>query len=207
MYTSVKNENESSYQRGLPKRVLRETASSTGEIDIETFHQEQGILCLTGEINHELANQFMMNLLYTAKKSLPLKLLIDSPGGSVDAELVIYDMLKAYPYPVEMYCTGIAASMAALIFSSGTKGKRFILPHALVMIHEPQVAGGFGGSASSIEKTAQSIMEVRNTLNRLLAEHTGQSIEVINEAVTFDHYMKAENAIAFGLCDEIRSIF
>ena len=203
----AQNENNSIQQWKLPKRVLRETVNSTGEISIETFHQEQGILCLTSEITYETANQLMMNLLYTAKKALPLKLMINSGGGSVEAGLIIRDMLQSYPYPVEMYCTGIAASMAAIIFSSGQKGRRFILPHARVMIHEPHIAGGFNSSASNLEKAARSIMEVRNTLNMILAENTGQPLEVISEAVTFDCYMKAEQAIEFGLCDEIKNIF
>ena len=203
----IKNGETSSYQNCLPTRVFRETATSCGEINIETFHQEQGILFLNDSITYETSNQLMMNLLYTAKKALPLKLMINSCGGSVESGLIIRDMLKSYPYPIEMYCTGIAASMAAIIFSGGEKGKRFIMPHALVMIHEPRISGGFNSSASNLEKAAHSIMEVRNTLNRILAENTGQRIEVINKAVTFDNYMTAEQAINFGICDEIKSIF
>lgn len=206
MYNTM-NEESSSYQNCLATRVIRETATSSGEVNIETFHQEQGILFLNDSITYELSNQLMMNLLYTAKKALPLKLMINSVGGSVEAGLIIRDLLNSYPYPIEMYCTGIAASMAALIFSGGEKGKRFILPHARVMIHEPHVAGGFNSSASNLEKAAHSIMEVRNTLNQILAENTGQPIEVISKAVTFDNYMTAEQAIAFGICDEIKSIF
>lgn len=203
----TRNEENSPYQNRLSTKIFRETATSCGEISIETFHQEQGILFLNDSITFETSNQLMMNLLYTAKKALPLKLMINSGGGSVEAGLIIRDMLQSYPYPIEMYCTGIAASMAALIFSGGEKGKRFILPHARVMIHEPRIANNFDSSASNLEKAAQSIMKVRATLNQILAENTGQPIEIINKAVTFDNFMTAEQAVQFGLCDEIRSIF
>ena len=203
----TKNEENSPYQNRLSTKVFRETATSCGEISIETFHQEQGIIFLNDSISFDVSNQLMMNLLYTAKKALPLKLMINSNGGSIEAGLIIRDMLKSYPYPIEMYCTGIAASMAAIIFSGGEKGKRFILPHAKVMIHEPHIAGGVNSSATNLEKAAHYIIDVRNTLNQILAENTGQPIEVINQAVTFDNFMTAEQAVQFGLCDEIRSIF
>lgn len=106
-----------------------------------------------------------------------------------------------------MYCTGLAASMGAVIFAGGQKGRRFILPHSKVMIHEPLIAGGMGGSATTIEKTAQTILETKSVLSKILSHHTGKTVEQINEAMVFDNYMSAEEAIKFGICDDIRSVF
>ena len=103
-----------------------------------------------------------------------------------------------------MYCTGLAASMAAFILAAGRKGRRFILPHSQVMIHEPLISSGF---ATSIEKTAQSILETKAVLNKILAEHTGRSVNEINKATQDDNFMTSEEAVEFGICDEIRSIF
>ena len=96
--------------------------------------------------------------------------------------------------------------MGAVLLAGGQKGRRFILPHSKCMIHEPLIQGGVGGSASSIKKTAESILETRSVTNGILAKHTGKTIEEIDEATSFDNYMNAEEAIRFGLCDEIRSI-
>ena len=106
-----------------------------------------------------------------------------------------------------MYCTGLAASMGAVILAGGQRGRRFILPHSKVMIHEPLISGGMGGSATTIEKTAQNILETKAVLNKILSRHTGRTIEKINEATLFDNYMTAEQAVEFGICDDIRSFF
>ena len=105
--------------------------------------------------------------------------------------------------PVYRYCIGMAASMGAVILSGGEKGRRFILPHSRVMIHEPLLTGGVGGSATSIKRKADTILETRRVLNGLLAKNTGKSIEEIDEATLYDNYMNAEESVAFGLCDRI----
>jgi ATP-dependent Clp protease protease subunit len=106
-----------------------------------------------------------------------------------------------------MYCIGMAASMGAVILAGGQKGRRFILPHSQCMIHEPLISGGVGGAATSIKKTAESILEIKSIINGILAKHTGKTVEEIDEATSFDNYLNAEESVAFGLCDEIRNLF
>ena len=120
---------------------------------------------------------------------------------------VIYDLIQAAPFEVNLYCFGMAASMGAIILAGGKKGHRFILPHSKVMIHEPLIEGGMGGSATSIKKTSDSILETKDILNNILVKHTSKTLDEINEATSFDNYMNAEEAIKFGLCDEIRDLF
>ena len=132
-----------------------------------------------------------------------INLYINSGGGEVTAGLLIYDVLQQLKVPVNMYCTGIAASMAAVIFAGGQKGRRYILPHSKTMIHEPLISGGVGGSASSIKNISDSILETRKLLNGILVKHTGKSLKEVNKATAFDNYMNAEESIAFGLCDAV----
>ena len=105
--------------------------------------------------------------------------------------------------PVEIYCAGMAASMAAIILASGGKGRRHILPHSRVMIHEPLLDGGLGGSATSIRHISESIMETKRILNEILSKHTGRAIAEIEKATSYDNYMNAEESVAFGICDDI----
>ena len=121
----------------------------------------------------------------------------------MNAGLVIYDCIQASEVEINMICAGTAASMAAIIFAGGQKGHRYILPHSKVMIHEPLLAGGVGGSATSIKNISDSILETREIVNGILAKHTGKTVKEINKATSFDNYMNAEEAIKFGLCDKI----
>lgn len=189
--------------------VIEETCHGTMPVDLLTKHLSERKLFLTGEVTEEMADGFVSELLYLAQENRPVDIYINSPGGSVDAGLVIYDIIQACQnrIPINMYCTGMAASMGAVILAGGQKGRRYILPHSRVMIHEPLIAGGMGGSASSIKKTADSILETKAIINGILAEHTGKSVEEIDRATSFDNFLNAEEAIDFGLCDEIRSIF
>ena len=135
-----------------------------------------------------------LQVLYHADKGNPVDIYINSPGGSVNAGLVIYDLIQSLKGKLVMniYCIGMAASMAAVILAGGPKGSRYILPHSKCMIHEPLIAGGMGGSATSIKKTAESILETKAITNGILAEHTGRTVEEIDEATAFDNYMNAE---------------
>ena len=133
----------------------------------------------------------------------PIDIYINSPGGRVDAGLMIYDTLKGMKTEVNLHCIGMAASMAAVILAGGKKGHRYILPHSKTMIHEPLISGGVGGSATSIQRTAESIMETKRLTVELLAKDTGKKEKEIETAVSFDNYMNAEESIAFGLCDSI----
>ena len=133
----------------------------------------------------------------------PIDIYVNSPGGEVNSGLAIYDLIQACKAPINMYCIGMAASMGALIFAGGRKGHRYILPHSKVMIHEPLIPNGVGGSASSIKSTADSILQTRELLNGILAKHTGKTLEEINKATDHDNFMTAEEAIVFGLCDKV----
>lgn len=189
--------------------IEEESCNGTREVALRTKHFTNGKLFLTGEVTEEMANNFVSELLYLVEKGEPVDIYINSPGGSVNAGLVIYDVLQACVDKLEinMYCIGMAASMGAVILAGGQKGRRFILPHSKVMIHEPLIAGGMGGSATSIKKTADSILETKAITNGILAKHTGKSIEEIDEATSFDNFMNANEAIEFGICDEVRNLF
>ena len=143
-------------------------------------------------------------LLVKEDPNKPIDIYINSPGGSVvDAGLMIYDTLKGMKTEVNLHCVGMAASMAAVILAGGKKGHRYILPHSKTMIHEPLISGGVGGSATTIQRTAESIMETKRLTVELLAKDTGKTEKEVEEAIAFDNYMNAEESIAFGLCDDI----
>ncbi len=181
-----------------------ESAQGIREVSLRTRHLMNRKLFLTGSINADIADEFLSQLLYLEQESRePVTIYINSNGGEVNAGLMIYDAIRGSKLDINMICTGMAASMAAIIFSGGQKGRRFILKHSKVMIHEPLIANGVGGSATSIKNISESILETREIVNGLLAEHTGKTIEEINEATSFDNFMNAQEAIEFGLCDKI----
>lgn len=190
-----------------PMKVV-ESANGTREVYAGTLLYEKGILFIDGEITTEMLDNIAMQLMLLEESDKTVKILINSGGGLVQAGLGIYDLLRELQKKVQVdyYCYGLAASMAAVIFAGGEKGHRFLLPHAKVMIHEPLIQNGMGGSASSISKTAESILETKKLLNGILAENTGKTIEEIDEATAQDNYMDAEKAIAFGLADEVRGL-
>ena len=185
-----------------------ESANGIREVSLRTKHFSNGKVFLTGEVTEEMANDFVSELLYLTDKGESIDIYINSPGGSVSAGLVIYDVIQACSEKIEinLYCIGMAASMGAVILAGGKKGHRFILPHSKVMIHEPLISGGMGGSATTIKKTAESILETKAITNGILAKHTGKTVEEIDEATAYDNFMNAQEAIEFGLCDEIRNI-
>ena len=181
-----------------------ESANGTREVSLYTRHLMNRNLFLNGEINADMANFFVAQLLYLEETpDDPVNIYINSPGGEVNAGLMIYDAIQGSRLEINMICTGLAASMAAVLLAGGQHGSRYILRHSKVMIHEPLLANGVGGSATSIRKISESIIETRELVNGILAEHSGKTLEEINEATSFDNYMSAEEAIAFGLCDRI----
>ncbi len=192
----------------MESRYLNVTSEGVSEISLEVKHLSDRKLFIIGEVTDQMANEFISKLMYLLESNEPIDIILNSPGGSVNAGLVIYDLIQECEgkIPINIYCAGMAASMGAVLLAGGQKGRRFILPHSKCMIHEPLIQGGMGGSASSIKKTAESIMETKSVTNGILAKHTGKTIEEIDEATSFDNYMNAEEAIKFGLCDEIRSI-
>ena len=191
----------------LPQKIIIEDCKGSRDVDIITQQFSKARLYLVGQIDQRMAMDFIPAMSILANEQRDVDIIINSPGGEVSAGLVIYDVLQSYPRNITMYCTGLAASMAAVILASGQKGRRFILPHSKVMIHEPLISGGMGGSATTIEKTAQTILETKEILSKILSHHTGKTVEQINEATLFDNYMTAEEAIKFGICDDIKSIF
>ena len=181
-----------------------ESNQATREVSLNTRHLMNRCIFLTGSIDAETANAFLSQLLYLEQESTdPITIYINSPGGETNAGLMIYDAIQGSDLQISMICTGLAASMAAIILAGGQKGRRYIMRHSKVMIHEPIIANGVAGSATSIKNISESILETRKVLNGILAEHTGKKIKEINVATSFDNFMNAEEAINFGLCDSI----
>lgn len=164
---------------------------------------ENRILFLDGPIHDGSANLLVMKLLFlqAENRHQDIHFYINSPGGSVTATMAIYDTMQFLQCPIATYCVGIAASGAAVLVAGGTKGKRFILPHAKMMIHQP--FGEVGGQVSDIEIQAKEILETRDVLNRILANHTGQPINVIAKDTDRDRYLSAGASKEYGLVDEI----
>lgn len=179
------------------------TANGIYRMPLSTLHFDKRRLFINGEINMASACDFADNVTYLNDLSKePIDLFISSGGGEVQAGLLMYDVIQSSPAPIRIYCRGIAYSMAAILFASGKNG-RFILPNSKVMLHEPLLSNGVGGSASSIRSISESIMEVRAKLNNILALHTGRSIEEIEDITSHDHFFTAEESVDFGLADKI----
>jgi ATP-dependent Clp protease protease subunit len=164
---------------------------------------ENRIIFLQGEIYDGNANEIVMKLLYlqSENRRKDIHFYINSPGGSVTATMAMYDTMQMLSCPVATYCVGLAASGGAVLLAGGTKGKRYALPHAKMMIHQP--AGQVGGQVTDIEIQANEIMKTREDLNKVLAHHTGQPVEKIARDVDRDFYLNAQEAKDYGLVDEV----
>lgn len=175
----------------------------TREMTIDELLLENRIVFLIGEINHQSAARVMMQMLYleNQKRGQEINFYINSPGGAVDDTLALYDTMRFMSSPVSTYCLGRAYSGGAVLLTAGAKGKRFILPHAKVMIHQP--FGGVTGQAEDIRIQAEQIIKMKAELNRILADHTGRSIEQVRADSERDRYFTAEEAVAYGLVDEV----
>ncbi len=173
------------------------------EMTLEERLAEERIVFLWGEITPGAAGGLIMRLLELQAKhgGRAVNLYINSPGGSVDDTLAIYDTLQFLSCDVCTYCVGQAASGAALILAAGTKGKRFALPHSKIMVHQPW--GGVTGQAADIKIQAEEILRAKRLLNELLAEHTGRQVEQIKEETERDRYMTPTEALEYGIVDEI----
>ena len=179
--------------------------SSRGErtYDIYSRLLKDRIIFLGEEVTDVSANSIIAQMLHLESEdpSKDIALYINSPGGSVTAGLAIYDTMQYIKCDVSTICMGMAASMGAFLLAGGTKGKRFALPNAEIMIHQP--LGGARGQASDIEIAARNIIKIKDRLNRMLAENTGQPLEVIEKDTDRDNYMTAEEAAAYGLVDRV----
>ena len=181
-----------------------ESAHGVREVSLDTRHLMNRRIFIHGEIDDDSANDFLSQMLYLEQESdEPITIYINSPGGQVDAGLLIYDCIQSCDVEVNIVCAGMAASMAAILLASGKKGHRYILPHSKVMIHEPLISQGVGGSATSIKNISDTILAMRELVNNILAKHTGKTLEEVNKATAFDNYMNAEAAIEFGICDQV----
>ena len=179
--------------------------SQRGERAYDIFSRllEERIIFLAGPVTDMNANLVIAQMLYLASKDSKrdIKLYINSPGGSVTAGLAIYDTMQFLKCPVSTICIGLTASMAAVILAAGTKGKRFSLPNAEILLH--QVAGGMQGQAADIEITAKQIVMMKEKLNQILSKHTGQPISKVTKDTDRDFYLTAEEAKKYGLIDEV----
>ena len=180
--------------------------SSRGERTYDIFSRllMDRIIFLGTPVNDDVANIIIAQLLFLEADNpgRDIFLYINSPGGSVSGGLAIYDTMQYLQSPVSTICMGMAASMACFILATGTRGKRFALPHARIMQHQPSQSGG-GGSAADIEIQAKEIVHLRTEVNRLLGKHTGQPVERIERDFDRDYYMSAEQARAYGIIDRV----
>ena len=172
-------------------------------VDIYTRLGVERILFLGSEVNDGIANSLVAQMLYldSEDSSKPIYLYINSPGGSVTAGLAIYDTIQYVKSEVVTICVGLAASMGAFLLAAGTKGKRVALPHSRIMIHQP--LGGAQGQAVDIEIMAQEILFLKETLNGLMAEHTGQPLAKITEDTERDYFLSPAEAVEYGLIDRV----
>lgn len=185
--------------------VIDQVGNFERSYDIYSRLLEDRIIFLSGEINDQMANTIVAQLIFLEGKN-PEKdifMYINSPGGSVSAGLAIYDTMQYIKCDVSTICIGMAASMAAVILSSGTKGKRICLPHSEVMIHQP--LGGTQGQASDILLHAKHIERTRETLNKILADNTGKDVATIAKDTDRDNFLDAKQAVKYGLVDKIFS--
>ena len=175
----------------------------TREMTLDDMLLDNRIVFLIGEISYQRATEVIMKLLYldNLKGESEISLYINSPGGSVDDTMAIYDTMCFISSPISTFCIGRAQSGAAVILAAGTKGKRHALPHAKVMLHQPW--GGVTGQAADIKIQAEEILKAKVMINELLSKHTGQSIEKIAEETERDRYMTADEAREYGLIDEV----
>jgi len=173
------------------------------QMSLDDMLLENRIVFLIGEINYGRAAEVIMKILYldNLKRGREISLYINSPGGTVDDTMAIYDTMQFVGSPIATYCIGRAQSGGAVVLAAGTKGHRYALPHAKIMLHQPW--GGVTGQASDIQIQAEEILRAKQTINSILAKHTGQPLEKISEETERDRYMSAEEAKQYGLIDEV----
>lgn len=187
----------------LVPMVVEQTSRGERSYDIYSRLLKERVIFIVGPIEDHMANLVVAQLLFLESENpdKDISIYINSPGGAVTAGLAIYDTMQFIKPDVSTLCIGQAASMGAVLLAAGAKGKRFSLPHSRVMIHQP--LGGYQGQASDIDIHAKEILKIREQLNQLLANHTGQSIETIDNDTERDNFMGAETAAEYGLIDEV----
>jgi len=185
--------------------VIEQSGRGERAFDIYSRLLKERIIFLVGEVNDHTANLVVAQLLFLESENpdKDIYFYINSPGGSVTAGMSIYDTMNFIKPDVQTLCLGQAASMGAMLLAAGTKGKRFALPHSRVMIPQPLIGGGLGGQASDIEIHARELLKMKDTLNRLLAQHTGQPLERVERDTDRDNFMSAQAAAEYGLIDKV----
>ncbi len=187
----------------LVPMVVEQTSRGERSYDIYSRLLKERVIFLTGQVEDHMANLVVAQLLFLESENpdKDIFLYINSPGGSVTAGMSIYDTMQFIKPNVSTVCMGQACSMGAFLLAGGAPGKRYVLPNSRVMIHQP--LGGFQGQASDIQIHAQEILTIKGKLNRLLAEHTGQPLEVIERDTDRDNFMSADQAVEYGLVDSV----
>ena len=185
--------------------VVEQTARGERSYDIYSRLLKERVIFIVGPIEDHMANLIVAQLLFLESENpdKDIHLYINSPGGSVTAGMSIYDTMQFIKPDVSTMCTGLAASMGAVLLTAGAAGKRYCLPNGRTMIHQP--LGGFQGQASDIEIHAKEILSTRERLNAILAQHTGQPLDVITKDTDRDFFMTAEDSVKYGLVDQVMS--
>ncbi|WP_026354245.1 ATP-dependent Clp endopeptidase proteolytic subunit ClpP [Massilia niastensis] len=188
---------------GMVPMVIEQSGRGERAYDIYSRLLKERVIFLVGPVNDQMANLIVAQLLFLESENpdKDISLYINSPGGSVSAGLAIFDTMNFIKPDVSTLCTGLAASMGAFLLAAGAKGKRFSLPNSRIMIHQP--SGGSQGQASDIEIQAKEILYLRERLNRILAERTGQTMEQIHKDTDRDRFMSGEEAVEYGLIDRV----
>ena len=187
----------------LVPMVVEQTSRGERSYDIFSRLLKERIIMLSGEVNDDTANLIVAQLLFLESEDpdKDIYLYINSPGGSITSGMAIYDTMQYIKCDVSTICIGMAASMGAFLLSCGAKGKRYALPNAEIMIHQP--LGGFQGQATDFEIHAKRILKIKENLNKILSENTGKPLETIKADVERDNFMSADEAKAYGLVDEV----
>ncbi|WP_120995560.1 ATP-dependent Clp endopeptidase proteolytic subunit ClpP [Stutzerimonas urumqiensis] len=188
---------------GLVPMVIEQSARGERAYDIYSRLLKERVIFMVGQVEDYMANLIVAQLLFLEAENpeKDIHLYINSPGGSVTAGMSIYDTMQFIKPDVSTICVGQACSMGALLLAGGAAGKRYCLPHSRMMIHQP--LGGFQGQASDIEIHAREILTIRERLNKVLAEHTGQPMDVIARDTDRDNFMSGEEAVKYGLIDQV----
>jgi len=191
------------YDNNLVPMVVEQTSRGARAFDIYSRLLKERIIFLTGAVYDQVGSLICAQLLYleSDNPSKDISFYINSPGGVVSSGLAIYDTMQYIRSPVSTVCIGMAASMGSLLLTAGAKGKRYALPNARIMVHQP--SGGAQGQATDIEIQAREILTLRKRLNDIYVHHTGQPLEAIERTLERDTYMSAQEAMEFGLVDEV----
>ena len=203
MFIKHETEYEEPEGLGLIPMVIEQSVRGERAYDIYSRLLKERVIFLVGPISDGMANLIVAQLLFLESENpdKDIHLYINSPGGSVSAGMAVYDTMQFIKPDVSTLCTGLAASMGSFLLCAGAKGKRFCLPNSRVMIHQP--SGGFSGQASDIEIHAKEVLYLKKKLNQMMAEHTGQSLDVIERDTDRDNFMGAEDAVKYGLIDRV----